>query len=100
MREIKTTKYKGSILLRFAIFAFAAVFVFSLINQQIEISKKLDSLEVIQKEIKIQEIKNDDIRYSLENENDMEEYIEKIARKEYDYVKPGERVFVNVSPNS
>ena len=100
MREIKTTKYKGSILLRFAIFTFAAVFIFSLINQQIEISKKLDSLEVIQKEIKIQEIKNDDIRYSLENENDMEEYIEKIARKEYDYVKPGERVFVNVSPNS
>lgn len=44
---------------------------------------------------------NDELRYDLEGENaGSDEYAEKVARRELDYVKPGERVFYNVGGNS
>ena len=44
---------------------------------------------------------NDGLRYDLDAEDaDSDEYAEKKARYELDYVKPGERVFYNVGGNN
>ena len=41
------------------------------------------------------------LRYDLNEENaDNTDYAEKVARRELDYVKPGERVFYNVGGNN
>ena len=43
---------------------------------------------------------NNEIKKSLDaNINDNSEYIERLARTGLDFVKPGERVFVNVAGN-
>ncbi len=78
------------------IFAFYAVF--TLVNQQVEISERKEQLKELNDEIVIQEVKNDEIKqvYELEDaENDA--YIERVAREEFDYSKQGERVFINIA---
>ena len=52
-------------------------------------------------ELKEQQVVNDELRYDLNEENaDNSDYAEKVARRELDYVKPGERVFYNVGGNN
>ena len=86
-----------------AIIAAAAVIfliysVISLIGLQSQISERRGQLDEIKNEIKVQEIKNDEMSktYNL-SDDERSEYIERIARDDLDYVKEGERVFVNVS---
>ncbi|HEX3038303.1 MAG TPA: septum formation initiator family protein [Oscillospiraceae bacterium] len=100
MKVIKKKKQKSSILLRIAIFAFAAYFVVALINQQVQISDKRQQLRAVQQQLHVQELKNDDIKHALSTgANQNSDYIERVARQELDYAKPGERVFVNISGN-
>ncbi len=100
MKVIKQKKQKGSILLRIAIFAFAAYIVVALVNQQVQISEKRQQLTDLQQQLKVQEIKNDDIKHALKSgTNASSDYIERVAREELDFAKPGERVFVNISGN-
>ena len=48
-----------------------------------------------------QQVVNDGLRYDLDSEDaNSDEYAEKKARYELDYVKPGERVFYNVGGNN
>lgn len=96
MHEVKTKKYRGSLFLKFAVFCFAAFFIVSLINQQIQISEKQQQLDELHSEIKIQQIKNDDLKYEYDNEGDMADYAEKAARRDFNYAKPQEKVFVIV----
>lgn len=101
MQEVKTKKYKGSLLLKIAVFCFAAFLVSMLISQQISINEKKAELEELEEALREQEIINDELRYDLEGEDtDSDEYAEKVARRELDFVKPGERVFYNVGGNS
>lgn len=100
MKVIKQKKQKGSILLRIAILAFAAYIVVALVNQQVQISEKRQQLTDLQQQLKVQEIKNDDIKHALKSgANANSDYIERVAREELDFAKPGERVFVNISGN-
>lgn len=100
MRVIKKKKQRHSILLRVAIFAFAAYFLVALINQQIQISEKRQQLVGVQQQLQVQEIKNEDIKHALNsNVNQSKDYIERVAREGLDYAKPGERVFVNIAGN-
>ena len=90
MEEVKIKRYKGSLLLKVAVFCFACFMVTMLVGQQISISQK-----------KEQHVVNDELRYDLNEENaDNTDYAEKVARRELDYVKPGERVFYNVGGNN
>lgn len=89
-------KYKGSILLKFAVLCFAAFVVVSLIGQQFQISDKREELQALETQLAAQNARNEEIRNSLENSNGLEEYAERQARSELDYAKPGERVFVDV----
>ena len=86
MKVIKKKKQRGSIILRVAVFAFAAFVAGSL-------------LEDLQKEIRLQEIKNEDLEQALGDGSDQGDYVERIARESLDYAKPNERVFVNIAGN-
>lgn len=99
MREIKKKKkYKSSVLLRIALFCLAAYVLATMISQQVQISQKKEQLSNLQGQIRVQEIQNDEIRHSLKaGKTESGEYAQRLARKELDYAKPGERVFVIVS---
>ena len=93
MEEVKIKRYKGSLLLKVAVFCFACFMVTMLVGQQISISQKKDELQQLKNELKEQQVVN-------EENADNTDYAEKVARRELDYVKPGERVFYNVGGNN
>ena len=96
MHEIKIDRYKGSWILKFSVLCFAAFFLFSLVNQQMQIHDKQNTLDALQSQLKTQQIKNEELKNSLEKDEDLADYAEKVARRDLDYAKPGERVFVDV----
>lgn len=77
---------------------FAVYSVVTLVNLYSRIGDKKSELDAINDKIAIQEIKNEEMD-ELYNSSDEEfsKYIEQIAREDLDYIKQGERVFVNVS---
>lgn len=105
-REQKQKKQKENnsafglryLLLCVAVLVFAVYSVVTLVDIYSQISEKKKELNSINEEITVQEIKNDEMS-KLYNYSDEEfsRYIEQIAREELDYVKEGERVFVNVA---
>ena len=98
MKVIKRKKQRGSLLLKLAIFAFAAYIVFALVNQQVQIKEKSQELADLQEQVETQKIKNEDMKHALNaDEEETKEYIERVAREDLDYAKPGERVFVNIA---
>ena len=98
MKVIKRKKQLGSLLLKLAIFAFAAYIVFALVNQQVQINEKSQELADLQEQVETQKIKNEDMKHALNaDEEETKEYIERVAREDLDYAKPGERVFVNIA---
>ena len=99
MKVIKKKKQRGSIILRIAVFAFAAFVAGSLLTQQVQIAEKRRQLEDLQQEIRLQEIKNGDLEQALGDGSDQGDYVERIARESLDYAKPNERVFVNIAGN-
>ena len=93
----RTKKSKRSIFLTVAVSVFAVYVVAVFISQQIQISGKKEELTSMTQELQVQ---NNEIKKSLDaNINDNSEYIERLARTGLDFVKPGERVFVNVAGN-
>ena len=98
MKVIKRKKQRGSLLLKLAIFAFAAYIVFALVNQQVQINEKSQELADLQEQVETQKIKNEDMKHALNaDEEETKEYFERVAREDLDYAKPGERVFVNIA---
>lgn len=100
MRAISNEKPKPkkNILLRLAIFTFAASFVVALVNQQVQIAEKRKELDSVRQQIRIQEIKNEDIKSALNTgDGENSDYIERAAREGLNFAKPGERVFINIA---
>lgn len=100
MKEIKTKKYKGSFLLRLAVMCFAAFLIFTLFSQRIAIGDKKNQLETLQDDLKVQQIINAELQYSLDSEVNIADYAEKAARQEFGYAKPQEKIFINVGGNN
>ena len=76
----------------------------ALVNQQIQISAKTNQLNEIQRQLEEQDVKNEELERALSDEGSEnggydDAYIERYAREELDFAKPGERVFVNVAGN-
>lgn len=98
MKVLENQKPKKSFLLRLAVFAFAAYMLVALVDQQIKIQQKRQELETAKQQIQIQEIQNEDLKHAFSTgANDESDYIERKAREELNYAKPGERVFVNIA---
>ncbi len=70
-----------------------------MLTQQVQIAEKRRQLEDLQQEIRLQEIKNEDLEQALGDGSDQGDYVERIARESLDYAKPNERVFVNIAGN-
>ena len=83
-----------------AVFAFVVFSAFTLISISNEIAKQTAVLDELNKQISITEIEIDELK-DIKNYKGAErdDYIENIAREDLDYVKNGERVFINVSGN-
>ena len=81
-----------------AAFAFIIYSVVTIIGIRSQIRERRQELADIQGQITVQEIKNEEMdkTYRLSDE-ERSDYIEQIARDDLDYVKDGERVFVNVA---
>lgn len=100
MRVIKKRRKKASVIAKIAVLGLSVYVFFTFINQQIQINKKKAEYDQINKEIVVQEIKNEELSKVLNSDaKESQEYIERIARKNLDFAKEGERVFVNISGN-
>ena len=65
---------------------------------QVQINEKSQELADLQEQVETQKIKNEDMKHALNaDEEETKEYIERVAREDLDYAKPGERVFVNIA---
>lgn len=96
MKEKKNYKYKGSLLLKFAVFCLALFVAFILVSKQIEIAEKRRTLEGLQAQLDQQTIRNAELQAQLEDSGGLTEYAEKKARRDLDYARPNERIFVDV----
>ena len=101
IKEVKPKKKrlnKKFILLYIAGFAFLVYASYTIISQSVELNSRHAELDELNHQIEITEIKNDYLD-TVKNykDDDLKEYIENIAREDLDYVKNGERVFVNIS---
>lgn len=102
LKEIKKPEKKKTnkigLTIKLALVVFAVYAVVTLLNQHIEILEKQQTLSDLETDIMVQEIKIEEIQ-NVKNYSDEEnaEYMEQIARTELDYVKNGERVFVNIT---
>lgn len=94
-KSLRGLKY---IVLCVVVLIFAVYSVVTLVDLYSQIGEKKSELDSINDEITIQEIKNEEIN-DLYNSSDEEfsKYVEQIAREDLDYIKQGERVFVNVA---
>lgn len=101
VEEIKLKKKrrsKGYLFLYVAIFGFTVYAAFTIISQHLEINEKRAQRDELYEQIEIMEIKNDDLkRVKHYSGKKLDDYIGKIAREDLDYIKNGERVFINVS---
>lgn len=98
MKELEKRRPKKSVLLHAAVFVLAAYMLVALINQQIEIREKRQQLDASRRQIQIQEIQNEDLKHAFSTgADDSSDYIERKAREELNYAKPGERVFINIA---
>lgn len=96
MHEIKTEKYKGFFPLKVALFLLAAAILVTLVSWQMRIAEKSQELESLQAQLTTQQLRNKEVENTLENSGGLKDYAEKKARRDLDYAKPGERIFVDV----
>lgn len=86
-------KFKKSL---FTIFTVAAICVFAsfMVLNQININSRQQKLAELEQSIKLQRLENEKASNEIKNSDDAE-YIERIAREKYGYVRSGDRVYVN-----
>lgn len=100
IKEIKPKKAKKKkyILLYLAIIGFAFYAVVTIVNQSIEIAKKKEELIELQQQINVVEIQTQYIeKVQGYTGDDLDKYIEKIAKEDLGYISEGERIFINVA---
>ena len=76
--------------------AFLSLCVYKIADYSVQASIKRAELEAIQHEIEIQEMKNAELEAVVYSDVEYLKYATKVAR-DNDYVKSGERVFINSS---
>jgi len=96
MQEIKVKK-PGSKLLIAALVCLVLYFGYVIIGQRIAIGEKQQQLSSLQQQISVQELVNEELRHDIEETTGNDEHLEDVARSEYDYAMPGERVFINIA---
>ncbi len=86
------------VLLSLAVVAFLIYSMISIIGIQAQIRERRAELDELQEQITVQEIKNDEMQKLYDSTgSDFSALVEQIARDDLDYIREGERVFVNVT---
>ncbi len=97
MEKLKRKLQRGkSIIYKFAVIAFLAYGVFSIVSLNIDVAAKERELQELNDQVAVIEQQNDEalIQSELEENND---YIEKVAREKLGYAYPNERIYVDIS---
>lgn len=103
LREIEPKKSKKPKRLRFFLLALVAVgFVFyaaiTIINQNVRIAEKKSELSELNKQINVIEIQSQYLeKVQGYTGDDLNDYMEKLAKEELGYISDGERIFINVA---
>lgn len=82
--------------MKFAVFCLAVFVAGVLISKQVEIAEKRRTLEGLQKQLDQQTIRNEELQDQLEDSSGLTEYAEKKARRDLDFARPNERIYVDV----
>ena len=89
-------KRKHSVLLFLFALLFVSVIMAGCIVNFTKVAADNREMAEISQEIEKAQAKNEELKHFLKDENH-DEYFEKIAREEFGYAKPGERVFFDSS---
>lgn len=95
----KSAKKQSSIsrlLLRGGVLVVAGYLVVGLVSNQMQIQEKQQELLAAQEKLAVQQQQNDELSRVLESGTDLE-IIERVARDQYGYAKPNERIFVDIT---
>lgn len=96
MAAVKTKNRKHSIILTVLFAALVCYFVATLISLQTKVRAQENFVEDLQAQYQQQVDENAELQLIIENGNESD-YIERIARENYGYAKPGERVYYDSS---
>lgn len=100
--QTKKSGRKINWILYIAVVAFVLYIAVLIVDQNVKIQNKRETLSEknntrVLKEIENQELKQVAVAADEKDLDSVSDYIERIAREELDYVKNGERVFVNIA---
>lgn len=70
--------------------------IFLTAKQQIDVMAKRQELEDLQNQCEQQILENEQLNKTLANENEAD-YVERIAREEFEYAYPDERIYIDIS---
>lgn len=89
-------KRKHSLLITLAFIAFLVYFTVTIISARSDIKEKQDEVNQLSSQCETVENENKELQNNLDN-GDKEDYIERIAREKYGYIKPGDRVYQDIA---
>jgi len=89
---------KLGFIIRFSVAVLAVYVFFTLINIQMDITRKADEIDHLRQQVFVKTQENARLTDMLETEID-DEYIANIAREKLGYALPGERFFEDISQN-
>jgi len=90
--------FKFRFLLKLAVFVLAFYVIFTVAQQQADIQKKKLELSGLQQQTRTQDMKNTEIQQIIA-QNNCEEYLEYLLRRDFNYSRPNEKVFVKTAGN-
>ncbi len=64
-----------------------------------EIKERKDKVDELNAQYEQQVAENENLQDIIDN-SDKDSYIERVAREKLGYVKPGEKVYYNITPNN
>ncbi len=95
-KKSKKSKRRHSFLLTVCFISLAIVFVISLISIKKEIDSGKEEVNQLQSKCDEENEANKELQ-SIVDSGDKDEYIEKVAREKYGYIKPGDRVYKDIA---
>ena len=96
MKAKTKAKRKRSVILTLSLIVVMVYSVVSLVQLQIQINKRSQDVADAQRTLQEQKLDNQELERLLKSGNE-KDYIERIARDQLGYVKPGEKVFYDIS---
>ncbi|MCQ2480189.1 MAG: septum formation initiator family protein [Clostridia bacterium] len=95
-KKAKKSRRKHSFLLTVCLISLVIVFVISLVSIKKEIDKRTAEKEQMEQMCSEEDAANEELQ-SIVDSGNKDEYVEKVAREKYGYIKPGDIVYQDVA---